>query len=103
MVAGNTVTAPGFYAPQGRELRVPIRYPKLLEQLNYYHNNAYNFWLTNFEMESAGYYAMGRLLGHEMLSVNAILANRITNEFTNHPSKIMDALISKVLERVASL
>jgi uridine phosphorylase len=103
MVVGNTVTAPGFYAPQGRELRIPIRYPKLLEQLNYYHNRTYNFWLTNFEMESAGYYAMGRLLGHEMLSVNAILANRITNEFASHPTKITDALINNVLERVVLL
>lgn len=102
MVVGNTVTAPGFYAPQGRELRIPIRYPKFLEQLNYYHNRMHNFWLTNFEMESAGYYAMGRLLGHEMLSVNAILANRITNEFASHPSTITDTLISKVLERVIS-
>jgi uridine phosphorylase len=103
MVRGNTVTAPGFYAPQGRELRIPIRYPKLLEQLNYFHNREYNFWLTNFEMESAGYYAMGRLLGHQMLSVNAILANRVTNEFAGHPAKIMDALISKVLERIVSM
>ena len=100
MIAGNTLTAPGFYAPQGRQLRVPIRYPKLLEQLNYYHNREHNFWLTNFEMETAGYYALGRLLGHEMLSVNAILANRITNEFASQPTKIVDALIRKVLERL---
>ncbi len=100
MVPGNTVTSPGFYAPQGREIRLPIRYPKLVEALNYYHNKEHNFWLTNFEMETAAYYAMGRLLDHEVISVNAILANRIRNEFLPNPSKTMDELIAKVLERV---
>ncbi len=98
MMKGNTVTCPGFYAPQGRELRVPIRFPKLLEDLNYYHKG--DFWLTNFEMETAGYYAMGRLLGHEVLSLNAIIANRIKNKFSKDPNKIVEALIKKVLERV---
>jgi uridine phosphorylase len=98
MMKGNTVTCPGFYAPQGRELRVPIRFPKLLEDLNYYHKG--DFWLTNFEMETAGYYAMGRLLGHEVLSVNAIIANRIKNKFSKDPNKVVESLIKKVLERV---
>jgi uridine phosphorylase len=100
MVSGNTVTTPGFYAPQGRELRLSLKYPKLLEDLNYYHNKNSDFWLTNFEMETAGYYAMGRLLGHEMLSVNAIVANRIKNKFAKDPNKVVDALIKKVLENV---
>lgn len=100
MVAGNTVTSPGFYAPQGREIRLPIRYPKLVEELNYYHNKENNFWLTNFEMETAAYYALGRMLGHEVLSVNAILANRIGNEFSPNPAKAIDSLIKKVLDRI---
>lgn len=100
MIEGNTVTTPGFYAPQGRALRVPIKYPKLLEELNYYHNKSSDFWLTNFEMETAGYYAMARLLGHEAISVNAIIANRIKNKFSKDPNKVVDALIKKVLERV---
>ncbi len=95
---GNTVTTPGFYAPQGRELRAPVRFPHLLEDLNYYHKG--DFWLTNFEMETAGYYAMARLLGHEALSVNAILANRIKNKFVKDPNKVVENLIQKVLERV---
>jgi uridine phosphorylase len=98
MMRGNTVTCPGFYAPQGREVRVPIRFPKLLEDLNYYHKG--DFWLTNFEMETAGYYALGRLLGHDVLSVNAIIANRVKNKFSKDPNKIVEALIKKVLERV---
>jgi uridine phosphorylase len=98
MLVGNTVTCPGFYAPQGRELRLPIRFPKLLEDLNYYHKG--EFWLTNFEMETSGYYAMGRLLGHDVLSANAIIANRIKNKFSKNPNKVIESLIEKVLERI---
>lgn len=98
MIIGNTVTCPGFYAPQGRHIRLDLKLPKLMEQLNYYHKD--DKWLTNFEMETAGYYAMGRLLGHEVLSVNAIVANRVTNKFSKNPTKTIDSLIKKVLERV---
>lgn len=100
MISGNTVTTPGFYAPQGRSVRAATRLPTLLEELNYYHNKTSDFWLTNFEMETAAYYAMARLLGHEALSVNAIIANRIKNKFSRDPEKIVDALIKKVLDRV---
>ena len=100
MLVGNTVTTPGFYAPQGRSVRIPIKFPQLLEELNYYHNKNSDFWLTNFEMETAGYYAMARLLGHEALSVNAIIANRVKNKFSKQPQKVIDALIKKVLERI---
>ena len=51
MIVGNTVTSPGFYAPQGRRIRLEIRFPKLMEELNYFHYDG--FWLTNFEMETA--------------------------------------------------
>jgi len=100
MITGNTVTTPGFYAPQGREIRIPIKFPKLLEELNYYHNKSSDFWLTNFEMETAGYYAMARLLGHEAISVNAIIANRVKNKFSKDPNKVIDSLIKKVLDRI---
>ena len=98
MQVGNTVTCPGFYAPQGRELRLPIRFPQLLEDLNYYHKG--EFWLTNFEMETSAYYAFGRLLGHEVLSANAIIANRIKNKFAKDPNKVVESLIKKVLDRI---
>lgn len=100
MVIGNTVTTPGFYAPQGRELRISGKYPRLLEQLNYYHHKEHDFWLTNFEMETAGYYALGRILGHEMLSISAIIANRIKNKFSRDPNKVVDTLIKTVLESI---
>ena len=98
MTVGNTVTCPGFYAPQGRLLRIPIRFPKLLEQMNYFHKD--DFWLTNFEMETSAYYAFARLLGHEAISVNAIIANRIKKKMMNNPNGVMDDLILKVLERI---
>lgn len=98
MIAGNTVTCPGFYAPQGRKVRLELKHPNLLDDLNCFHHN--DFWLTNFEMETAGYYALAKLLGHEMLSVNAIIANRITNQFSPNSNKIVDDLILKVLNQI---
>ena len=98
MVEGNTVTCPGFYAPQGRKIRLPLRYPKLLNDLNYFHYDS--FWLTNFEMETSAYYAMGKLLGHEVLSLNAIIVNRIKNKFSRNTNQVIDSLIRKVLERL---
>jgi uridine phosphorylase len=70
----------------------------LLEDLNYYHKG--DFWLTNFEMETAAYYAMGRLLGHEVLSVNAIIANRMKNKFSKDHTKVVESLIEKVIDRI---
>lgn len=100
MIKGNTVTAPGFYAPQGRRMRIATRFPKLLEDLTYYHNKSSNFWLTNVEMETAALYALGRLFDHEIISVNVILANRIARKFLDRYEDAMDDLIRKVLERV---
>ncbi len=98
MIEGNTLTCPGFYAPQGRSVRAKSRFDDLIKDLNYFHYD--NFWLTNFEMETAGYYAMGRILGHEVISLNAILANRIEDKFSKDPSKAIDSLIVKVLDRI---
>lgn len=100
MIVGNTVTAPGFYAPQGRAMRIPIRFPRLLDDLTAYHHKSADFWLTNFEMETAGYYAMARLLGHEVVSANAIIANRIKGEFSSDPNSIVEGLIRTILDRV---
>ena len=100
MLTGNTITAPGFFAPQGRSVRLPIRYPKLLDDLNSYHHRPSDFWLANFEMETAGYYAMARMLGHEVLSANAIIANRMKNKFSKDPNAIVEGLIKTVLDRI---
>jgi uridine phosphorylase len=100
MVAGNTITAPGFYAPQGREIRIPLKHPSLATDLTKYYHKAGDFRITNFEMETAGYYAMARLLGHEVVSVNAIIANRPKQQFSKDPNKVVDGLIKKILSRI---
>ncbi|MFT4737216.1 MAG: uridine phosphorylase [Cyclobacteriaceae bacterium] len=101
MPVGNTLTCNGFYAPQGRQLRVQTQYSHLVNTYNYFHYK--DFWLTNLEMETAAYYGLGRVLGHETLSLNAILANRVRNKFSKDPNKVVDALIKKVLDRVTQL
>jgi uridine phosphorylase len=98
MVKGNTVTAPGFYAPQGRTLRLPIKHPDLVDKLMYFHQG--DFWITNFEMETAGYYGMSRMMGHHMVSLNAIVVNRAKGTFSKNPLKVVDGLIKKVLSRI---
>lgn len=98
MTMGNTVTCHGFYAPQGREIRIPIRYPNLIDKLTYFHHQ--NLWLTNLEMETAGYYGLARALGHQMISMNAIIANRVRGNFSKNPNKVIDSLIKKVLDRI---
>lgn len=96
MVPGTTVTLPGFYAPQGRQLRVKSRMGDFSQKLSDF--SFENRWLTNAEMETAGYYALGRLMGHEVLSVNAILANRVTGTFAADPKEVVDRLICTILE-----
>ncbi len=100
MIPGNTVTAPGFFAPQGRTVRLTPKYPRLLDDLNAYHYRPADFWLTNFEMETAGYFAMGRMLGHEVMSANAIIANRVKNKFAKDPNAIVESLIQVILDRI---
>ncbi len=86
---GITLTCPGFYAPQGREVRLKPRFEHMIERLAAL--RVQGRYLTNFEMETAGYYALGELLGHEVLSLNAILVNR--------PLKKFDAAGEKTVER----
>jgi uridine phosphorylase len=101
MLKGVTATCCGFYAPQGRKIRNELKIPNLVNVLsNFSLSENPDFQITNFEMETAGYYAMGRLLGHQTLSLNAILANRITNEFHINPEKSINELIEKVLELI---
>ncbi|AIZ63815.1 phosphorylase [Hymenobacter sp. DG25B] len=102
MVVGNTLTCPGFYGPQGRVLRLDLRLPDLIQQFqNFRHHSAEGeFRLTNFEMETAGYYALGRMLGHEVVSLNAIVANRATGEFATNSEVVINDLITQTLNRL---
>lgn len=95
---GITLTCPGFYAPQGRELNIPIKDKKLIDKLSFIHHN--QKWMTNIEMETSAYYAFGKLMGHKCLSVNAILANRSSGRFSKNPNKIIDRMIRMILEKL---
>lgn len=101
MIFGNTVTCPGFYAPQGRQIRNRIRPGGLLDRLHDFRFEGGR--LTNFEMETAAYYALGAMLGHQMLSTNAIMANRRTHHFTDSPAQTVELLIRTVLEKIVLL
>jgi uridine phosphorylase len=98
MWQGTTLTAPGFYAPQGRKLRFEPAISGMLDRLAAYRKGDFRF--TNFEMETAAYYGFGRLMGHQTLSINAIIANRPLGTFAADPHAIVDRLIEKVLERL---
>lgn len=95
---GITVTNAGFYAPQGRQLRLT---PKVKD----FHAKLKSFQLkqeqiTNLEMETAGIYGLSKLLGHNALSMNAILANRATGEFSSKPNETVAALIEYCLRQL---
>ncbi|SDC74030.1 uridine phosphorylase [Algoriphagus faecimaris] len=93
---GNTMTCPGFYAPQGREVRLKPKFDRMIERLAGIALGGNR--LTNFEMETAGYYALGELLGHDMLSLNAIVANRPLKKFDEKAEKTVDNLIRAALD-----
>ena len=95
---GITVTAPGFYAPQGRVVRAQVKVPDLIGKLNSFRHAGLR--ITNLEMETAGIYALASVLGHQALSVNAILASRVNYEFSKDPNAIVNQAIQLVLERL---
>jgi len=95
-LSGITVTAPGFYGPQGRSIRLQTNKTELMENLILAPLD--NIRVTNLEMETAGIYALAKLLGHNAISCNALLANRATKEFSKNPKQTMEKLIEKVLE-----
>lgn len=95
---GITITAPGFYAPQGRIVRAKNAVPDFIALINSFKSNQYR--ITNLEMETAGIYALSKVLGHKALSVNAILASRVNFQFSSNPNKIVEQAIKTVLERI---
>lgn len=98
MVRGNTISAVGFYGPQGRELRLPLANPDLNHRIENFEYNGRR--ITNYEMESAPLQGLGRLMGHKAMTVCSIIANRFKTEANpNYKSGIRD-LIATVLERI---
>jgi uridine phosphorylase len=96
---GITLTAPGFYAPQGRTIRMHSIRPDFLEKVAGTKLEGQD--ITNIEMETAAYYAFAGAMGHEMISLNALLANRITNEFSKDPEGQIMSLIEKAIALIA--
>ena len=97
---GITVTCPGFYGPQGRVLRMGLAQPKLIDKLTSFTFGQHT--ITNFEMETSAIYGMGKILGHHCLSLSAIVANRITKEFSNDGNAAVEKLILITLENIAA-
>lgn len=99
--AGITITCPGFYAPQGRALRGQLSHPNLLDQLTAFRDGEH--FISNFEMETSGIYGMGRILGHDCLSISTIVANRVAKEFSKDSGAAVESMIKKSLGIIESL
>lgn len=97
-VKGITVTCSGFYAPQGRQLRAPIKTKHLVQTLKNTQINGMQ--ITNFEMETAAILALSKLFGFKAIAVNAIVANRITNIFSKKSHQTIDKTIRYTLESI---
>ena len=96
---GITVACPGFYGPQGRILRLPLAYEGLIDKLTDFSFEGNR--IANFEMESSAIYGLGKMLGHQCISLNAIVANRIVKEFSKDGNKAVEGLIKQSLGVIA--
>lgn len=98
---GITVTCPGFYGPQGRVLRIGLSQPDLIGRLTTFSYGRHR--ITNLEMETAGIYGLGKILGHSCLSLSIVVANRVTHQFSKNADAAMDGLIARTLQVVEGL
>ncbi|HSI69085.1 MAG TPA: nucleoside phosphorylase [Gillisia sp.] len=97
---GITVSNCGFYGPQGRVLRLPVQDPEQNSKMESFIYN--NRKITNMEMETSGMYGLAKLLGHRTVSLNAIVANRATGEFSTKPKETVDKLIRTALDLIVA-
>lgn len=95
---GVTISAPGFYGPQGRVLRLPLAMPQLNQLLNKFRFEGLK--ITNFEMESSAIYGLSKMLGHQALTVCLIIANRVTGQANENYRPEMKKLIKTVLDKL---
>lgn len=98
MVRGNTISAVGFYGPQGRQLRLPLASPGLNKSIEEFEYNGRR--ITNYEMESAPLQGLGRLMGHKAMTVCTIIANRMNTEANPNYKTAVTDLIGTVLDRI---
>ena len=99
MHKGITATIGGFYGPQGRVLRLPIQDNSLNTKMDNFQFKGNR--ITNLEMETTAIYGLSALLGHNALSLNAIIANRASGTFNEDPTKAIDELIAYTLDKLA--
>lgn len=97
-IKGITATAPGFYGPQGRQLRLSPWVADFNQQLTDF--NLKGLRITNFEMETSALYGLGKLLGHETCTICAIIANRVAKKYSKDYHPAVENLIQLVLERL---
>jgi uridine phosphorylase len=96
--SGVTISAPGFYGPQGRELRLKIVDPLINDKIEEFRFNHQR--ITNYEMECSAIYGLSKLLGHKALTVCIIIANRVSKKANEDYKPVMINLVQKVLERI---
>ena len=96
--AGLTITCPGFYGPQGRVLSMGLSMPSINDELTSFRLG--NHQILNYEMETAGIYGLGAVLGHQCISLSAIVANRITKQFSTDAENTIDKLIRQTIDRI---
>ena len=97
-VAGITATAPGFYGPQGRFLRLPLTDPDMIKKLQSFSYHGHR--IINFEMETSALYGLGALMGHEMVTICALIANRATGQYNPDHKFVVNDLIAMVLDHI---
>jgi uridine phosphorylase len=97
---GFTATNVGFYGPQGRILRLALQDNKMNRNLTDFRFKGLS--ITNMEMETAAIYGLSKLMGHNALSMNAIIANRETGEFTSKPNDLVNNLIEYTLNKLTT-
>jgi uridine phosphorylase len=97
---GITLTATGFYAPQNRMIRAKPQLSDLFTKLE--DISFEGLKITNLEMETAAIFGLANILGHKAISLNAILANRRTGQFSADPDKVVDKLIQETLEIIVN-
>jgi len=100
MKKGITATAPGFYGPQGRELRLKLAFPDINSNIESFSYNGLK--INNLEMETSALYGLGKMLGHETLTICVLIANRVTKDFSKDYKKPVKQLIEKVLFKITS-
>lgn len=100
-IHGITATAPGFYGPQGRKLRLSTYLPDLNGMLASFEHKKLR--IANFEMETSALYGLGKMMGHNTLTLTNIVANRVDKTHSLNYQEFMDKLIVTVLERLSAI